>query len=56
VRWETDEYGMVTQYITNYAIPATGTYLVEIMVGDVCGAAAKQGSFNFVAASKGGKQ
>jgi hypothetical protein len=56
VRWESDEYGMVTQYITNYAIPATGTYLVEIMVGDVCGAAAKQGSFNFVAASKGGKQ
>jgi hypothetical protein len=56
VRWETDEYGMVTQYITNYAIPATGTYLVEIMVGDVCGAEAKQGSFNFVAASKGGKQ
>jgi hypothetical protein len=55
VRWDTDEYGMVTQYITNYAIPGTGTYLVEIMVGDVCGAAAKQGSFNFVAASKGGK-
>ena len=56
VRWEIDEYGAVTQYITNYAIPAIGTYRVDILVGDVCGAPALQGGFTFVAASKGGKQ
>ena len=56
VRWELDEYGSATQYITNYVIPATGTYRVDILVGDVCGASALQGGFNFVAASKGGKQ
>lgn len=56
VRWELDEYGSATQYITNYVIPATGTYRVDILVGDVCGASALQGSFTFVGASKGGKQ
>ncbi|GFE80421.1 hypothetical protein GCM10011487_24210 [Steroidobacter agaridevorans] len=56
IRWETDEYGNVTQYITNYVIPATGTYQVDILIGDVCGAPALQGGFKFVAASKGGKQ
>lgn len=56
VRWEIDEYGAVTQYITNYAIPAIGTYRVDVLVGDVCGAPALQGGFTFVAASKGGKQ
>jgi hypothetical protein len=56
VRWELDEYGSVTQYITNYVIPATGTYRVDVLVGDVCGTPAQQGGFNFVAASKGGKQ
>lgn len=56
VRWETDEYGIVTQYITNYAVPAVGTYKVEVLVGDVCGNGALQGSFTFVAAGKGGKQ
>jgi hypothetical protein len=56
VRWEIDEYGSATQYITNYVIPVIGTYRVDIMVGDVCGDPAPQGSFTFVAASKGGKQ
>jgi len=56
IRWELDEYGSATQYITNYPIPVTGTYIVEVLVADVCGSPAAQGSFNFVAASKGGKQ
>jgi hypothetical protein len=56
VRWELDEYGLATQYITNYAIPVIGTFRVDILVSDVCGAAALQGGFTFVAASKGGKQ
>lgn len=56
VRWEVDDYGNATQYITNYPIPAIGTYRVDVLVGDVCGAPALQGNFTFVAASKGGKQ
>jgi hypothetical protein len=56
VRWEIDESGSVTQYITNYAISAIGTYRVDIMVGNVCGAPTLQGGFTFVAANKGGKQ
>lgn len=55
VRWEVDEYGNATQYITNYPIPAVGTYRVDVLVGDVCGAPALQGGFTFVAGSKGGK-
>jgi hypothetical protein len=55
VRWDSDEYGNATQYITNYPIPAIGTYRVDVLVGDVCGAPALQGSFTFVAGSKGGK-
>ncbi|HUE89680.1 MAG TPA: hypothetical protein VMO26_26695 [Vicinamibacterales bacterium] len=56
VRWETDEYGNATQYITNYQIPVTGTYYVEVLVGDVCSEPALQGGFTFVSANKGGKQ
>lgn len=56
VRWELDEYGNATQYITNYPIPAIGTYRVDVLVGNVCGSPALQGSFTFVAAGKGGKQ
>ena len=56
VRWETDAYGNATQYITNYSIPVIGTYRVDVLVGNVCGAPALQGGFTFVAASKGGKQ
>jgi hypothetical protein len=55
VRWEVDAYGNATQYITNYAIPTTGTYRVEVLISDVCGAPALQGSFTFVSGSKGGK-
>jgi hypothetical protein len=55
VRWEVDVYGNATQYITNYPIPATGAYRVDVLVGDVCGAPALQGGFDFVAGSKGGK-
>jgi hypothetical protein len=56
VRWDLDEYGSATQYITNYPIQVAGTYRVDIMVSDVCAAPALQGGFTFVAASKGGKQ
>jgi hypothetical protein len=56
VRWESDAYGSATQYITNYPIPVIGTYRVDILVGDVCGAPALQGGFTFVAGGKGGKQ
>jgi len=56
VRWELDEYGNATQYITNFQVPVTGTYQVQVLVADVCGDAAAQGSFSFVVASKGGKQ
>lgn len=56
VRWELDEYGNATQYITNYVIPVTGTYRVDILVSDVCSTPALQGGFNFVGATKGGKQ
>jgi hypothetical protein len=56
VRWEVDEYGNVTQYITNYALPTVGTYRVDVLVSDVCGNSANQGGFTFVAGSKGGKQ
>jgi hypothetical protein len=56
VRWESDDYGNATQYITNYQIPVTGTYTVEVLVGDVCDESALQGGFTFVSANKGGKQ
>jgi hypothetical protein len=55
VRWDVDEYGFVTQYITNYTIVENGTYTVEILLTDTCGDEASQGSFTFAAASKGGK-
>jgi hypothetical protein len=56
VRWELDEYSNATQYITNYPIPMIGTYRVDVLIDDVCGAPALQGGFSFVAGSKGGKQ
>lgn len=56
VRWELDEYGSVTQYITNYPIATVGTYRVDISIDNVCGSPAAQGSFTFVAGGKGGKQ
>ena len=55
VRWELDEYSNATQYITNYPIPAVGTYRVDVSVGNVCGKPASQGNFTFVAGTKGGK-
>jgi hypothetical protein len=56
VRWELDDYGNATQYLTNFQVPATGTYSVQVLVADVCGDAVSQGAFSFVVASKGGKQ
>lgn len=54
VRYETDEYGSVTQYITNFQALAAGTYTVEVLVDDVCNASVRQGStFTFIVASKG---
>jgi hypothetical protein len=58
IRWELDEAGNATQYITNFPIPSSptsGTYTVQIYVDGVDGVPAYQGSFTFAAASKGGK-
>lgn len=55
VRWELDDYGNATQYITNFQIPANGLYTVDVYVDDVDSNSAKQGSFGFIAAGKGGK-
>jgi hypothetical protein len=55
IRWETDEFGNATQYITNYQIPEVGTFYVNIFVDDVCGVGAQQGTITFVASTKGGK-
>jgi hypothetical protein len=58
IRWELDEAGNATQYITNFQIPASPTsanYTVQIYVDDIDGVPALQGSFMFPVSSKGGK-
>ncbi|OGQ94884.1 MAG: hypothetical protein A2521_09615 [Deltaproteobacteria bacterium RIFOXYD12_FULL_57_12] len=55
IRWELDAYGNALHYITNYDIPAIGTYAVKVFVGDVDGVQAEQGQLSFIAAGKGGK-
>lgn len=57
IRWELDEFGKATQYITNYQIPVTGTYTVKVFVVSACGEDnyAEQESFTFFASTKGGK-
>jgi hypothetical protein len=57
IRWELDDSGKATQYITNYQIPAMGTYTVTVSVPSACGGESyvEQGSFTFTASTKGGK-
>ena len=58
IRWDLDESGNATQYITNYQIPetpATGMYTVKILLVDACVGYAEQGTFTFNASTKGGK-
>ncbi len=57
IRWELDEYGNATQYITNYQIPTEGPYTVTVAVLSACGGTdyAEQGTFSFFASTKGGK-
>jgi hypothetical protein len=56
IRWDVDEFGNATQYITNFEVPAAGAYTVKVFVEDADGGSAEQGSFGFLgAANKGGK-
>jgi len=56
IRWEVDEFGNATQYITNFPVPDAGPYTVKVFVDDVDGSSAEQGSFGFMgSANKGGK-
>jgi len=58
IRWELDDAGNATHYITNFHIPAAPTsanYTVQIYVDDIDGVPALQGSFTFPVSSKGGK-
>jgi hypothetical protein len=55
IRWDVDEFGNATQYITNFEVPYAGAYTVKVFVDDADGNSAEQGSFGFLGASKGGK-
>jgi hypothetical protein len=58
IRWELDDAGNATHYITNFHIPSAPTsanYTVQIYVDDIDGVPALQGSFTFPVSSKGGK-
>ncbi|EKE74976.1 hypothetical protein [Gallaecimonas xiamenensis] len=53
IRWELDDAGNVTHYISNYPIPMAGHYQVDLYVDDVDGASMLQGSLSFDAQAKG---
>jgi hypothetical protein len=55
IRWDVDTYGNAIQYITNFPIPDLGTYLVEVYVNDADGIPMLQGTYQFLASTKGGK-
>lgn len=55
IRWDVDDSGNATAYITNFQIPLVGLYTVEVFVDDVDGHPMSQGSFTFTSSTKGGK-